>query len=293
MASVSADGSIIAGAFDTDGFYRWTSSGTDYQVSPANIGAVQFAVMSSNATTVVGRSRISGSGPRGFRWTAATGYVPVSPLGTAVPDSFAYLNGVSPNGAWSFGFSSRLGSSPRSFLLSPSGAKIDLGLVGGLGPGVAAISDDGQFAIASVATFDPVPRTRALAWTPQSGYVDLPGVPSEFLVDGTVTPVAMTPDHSIIIGTATKLGSSGRVFVLRPDGFRFLDEILDGDMVIAGWSQLVPTGLSADGQTIVGYGTDPQGRIQGWVTTIPAPSGLGLIVLGGIVARRHRRSPHI
>jgi uncharacterized membrane protein len=57
-----------------------------------------------------------------------------------------------------------------------------------------------------------------------------------------------------------------------------------------GWYLHAVTGVSGDGRTIAGWGTDPLGQTQGWVAHIPAPGSVALIGLAGLVAARRRRA---
>jgi hypothetical protein len=54
-------------------------------------------------------------------------------------------------------------------------------------------------------------------------------------------------------------------------------------------------GVSLDGTTIAGYGINPNGQIEGWMATIPAPGALGLdgvaMVMAGLCRRKQVR-PH-
>jgi hypothetical protein len=53
-----------------------------------------------------------------------------------------------------------------------------------------------------------------------------------------------------------------------------------------------PTGISFDGQTIVGTGINPNGQTEAWFAVIPEP-GTGLLVMTGLLglaARRQRRA---
>ena len=61
---------------------------------------------------------------------------------------------------------------------------------------------------------------------------------------------------------------------------------------LTGWTLREATGISDDGLTIVGYGDNPNGFMEGWIAVIPEPSS-GLLVGAGLVAlaalQRRRR----
>jgi hypothetical protein len=58
---------------------------------------------------------------------------------------------------------------------------------------------------------------------------------------------------------------------------------------LTDWTLEGASGVSSDGDTIVGAGIDPSGQTEGWIVTIPEP-GTGLLVMAGVlglaVARR-------
>ena len=56
--------------------------------------------------------------------------------------------------------------------------------------------------------------------------------------------------------------------------------VAHGATGLTGWTLWDPTGISADGRTIVGEGIDPQNHNQAWVATIPEPSTIVLAALG-------------
>jgi len=41
---------------------------------------------------------------------------------------------------------------------------------------------------------------------------------------------------------------------------------------LTGWTLLSPTAISADGNTIVGFGTEPGGSREAWIATVPSPA---------------------
>jgi len=91
-------------------------------------------------------------------------------------------------------------------------------------------------------------------------------------------------------GGNTSLGEEA--FIWDPThGIRLLSQVLTEDGIdLTGLTLQEATGVSADGNTIVGYGRDPGNHIEGWVATIPEP-GTGLLVMAGVlglaVKRRH------
>jgi hypothetical protein len=77
---------------------------------------------------------------------------------------------------------------------------------------------------------------------------------------------------------------------------RELDQVLTGlGLDLTGWTLRQVTGLSADGQTIVGWGTNPNGDTEAWLASLSVaePGTAGLVALGllGLRAglRRHAR----
>jgi len=64
---------------------------------------------------------------------------------------------------------------------------------------------------------------------------------------------------------------------------------------LTGWTLPNAVSVSADGRTIVGYGTNPSGQLEAWIATVPEPSSLALATCAGIglafaLTRRHRSS---
>lgn len=59
---------------------------------------------------------------------------------------------------------------------------------------------------------------------------------------------------------------------------------------LTGWSLKTARGISDDGLTIVGWGDDLQGDTQGWIVSLPEPTTLSLLALGGLalMKRKHR-----
>jgi len=93
---------------------------------------------------------------------------------------------------------------------------------------------------------------------------------------------AVSADGSTVVGSGhSALGEEAFIWD-RANGIRELDQVLTSvGLNLAGWTLTEATGISSDGQTIVGTGIDPNGQTEAWLATIPEP-GTGLLLSGGI-----------
>ena len=73
---------------------------------------------------------------------------------------------------------------------------------------------------------------------------------------------------------------------------RLLSDVLRGQGIdFTGWKLHSVDDISADGRTIVGLGTNPDGNIEVWIATIPEPSTALLLGMGlAVLAIRTRRT---
>ena len=118
----------------------------------------------------------------------------------------------------------------------------------------------------------------AFRWTSGGGMVGLGDLPG-----GTFESDAkdVSADGSVIVGhAATALGFEAFVWT-GTGGMQNLRELLiaGGATGLTGWTLTEANAVSADGRTVVGYGTNAAGNQGAWAATIPEPSSLTLAAL--------------
>jgi probable HAF family extracellular repeat protein len=167
---------------------------------------------------------------------------------------------------------------------------VDLGLLpqGPFGSFAYGVSGDGLVVVGNGTDHNGSPE--AFRWTSDGGMVgigDLPDGPAYSLAYGT------NSDGSIVVG----LGSTDVGF----EAFRWTSGggmqslwdylIANGvDPSTRGWSSLnLASAISLDGSTIVGWGVR-NGNVEAFrAEVVPEPTGLSLLVLGGISFLRRTR----
>lgn len=142
---------------------------------------------------------------------------------------------------------------------------------------------------------------QAASWRPGTGTTPLGQLPGG---STSSSALGVSADGSVIVGSASTAGGSVAFVWDAAHGMRALADVLAAAGAPAtGWSLGLATAVSADGLTVVGQGTNPQGDWEGFVArlvptpTIPAlPTGgaplLGaLLVLAALATRTRRHGP--
>ena len=264
--AVSQDGSIIIGQTGGgDGRYsvgfRWTQT-DGFEVFPSPVPSSYYSLdsMSADGSIVAGWAATSYPLPPdfyNFLWTADSGTVRLPALG-----SDSHLSGDGSTVV-------ALGvNSPLQLWTAATGPIIP-NQPDGVTPlaGFAGISYDGT-ALAALGTVDGG-QTHSFRWTISGGAQDLGFLPDGTGADAGTNAKGISADGNVIVGN-----SGGQAFIwsvnygIWPLQF-VLTEFYGMDQPLAGWTLTEATAISADGKTIAGNGTNPDGQPEAWVAQLP------------------------
>jgi len=288
----SADGAVIVGHSHAGGSryeaFRWTEDAGMIGIGHLPGGGESYAHgVSADGSVVVGDSDTSTSYDLAFRWTEADGMVALPVLPGGDDSSLAF--DVSADGAITVGWSD---SAPgvQACRWTPDGP-LGLGdLPGGEFRSLAlAVSADGVvIAGRSKSELCGPGGWEAFRWIERRGMTGLGDLPG-----GEFCSFArdISADGSIIVGTGTD--ESGRqAFIWDADhGMRALAEVLTSEygLDLSGWHLESAAAISADALTIAGFGTNPNGETEAWITHIPEPASVCLLAFGLSATLRRRR----
>jgi probable HAF family extracellular repeat protein len=306
---VSADGSVVVGqgtsANGAEAF-RWTQATGVVGLGdlPGDIFESLAFGVSADGSVVVGRSR-SANGTEAFRWTQGTGMVGLGDLSGSLFGSSA--SGVSADGSVVVG-EANSANGGQAFRWTQVTGMVGLGdLPGGsFASGANGVSADGSVVVGSSRIFGTSGNAfgiEAFRWTQATGMVGLGDLPG-----GSFFSIAtgVSGNGSVVVGIGNAgNSSSGRAFIWNiSQGMRNLQEVLTNDygLNLTGWTLSEATAISADGLSIVGIGTNPDGDTEAWIArldgqtnppnpSVPEPNsilGLGLFSL--VVFLRKKRS---
>jgi hypothetical protein len=140
---------------------------------------------------------------------------------------------------------------------------------------------------------------QAWRWTAADGTVAL-GVPQGWTFSSTALDATADGQTAVGIGVA---GDEVRPFIWDSrHGIRDLERALveEWGMDLGGWRLTdgqwdMFVGISDDGRTLTGIGTNPQGQTESWIATVrvPEPSSVGVlgIAAAGLLRRRRDQAP--
>ncbi|MEE8490147.1 MAG: HYR domain-containing protein, partial [Acidimicrobiia bacterium] len=293
---VSYDGSVVVGVSNSRAF-RWDST-SQTMVSlgtlEGNTGSSLANDCSADGSIVVGQSSTAVDS-RGFRWTQATGMVSLDPI-PQFPNKHDEANAVSADGLEAVG---EAGCCEAGGLVSvrwPNGGSVaesigDLSTTPPESPwgAAAGISADGTVIVGGGGA-----AQRPYRWNAVNGITEL--VPNLFTNWGSAMDTS--GDGLVIVGSITDGTPGSPEYNVKspmgpiPDGLAFIwteaTGLLDLKTHLVGlglgaevecWRLEAATGISDDGNIIVGYGTrNGAPKREGWVAALsgnPFPSDGG------------------
>ena len=286
---VSADGSVVVGysANPTPLAFRWTQATGMVGLGGLGLpgGSISVAnAVSSDGSVVAGVSPNLSGDTVSFRWAQATGMQSIGDLPGGTVYSIA--NAINADGSVIAGIGTSA-SGREAYRWTSEGGMQGLGdLAGGAFDSSAeAISGDGSVVVGRSTSASGL---EAYRWTEATGMVGLGDLPG-----GIFQSIALdiSADGSTIVGSANS-GVFEAFLWTQLDGMRPLREILANELGLdlTGWQLTSAIGISDDGLTILGAGTNPDGISAGWIAVIPEPA-TGLLLLLGLAALGLRREP--
>jgi len=254
---VSGDGSVIVGCLGCDasgqggGPVAWSNGNADAILQGEGLSYANG--VSSDGVVVVGHNAVG----KALRWTEATGTVVTDFLqgGLLGGGVFIRADGASEDGAVVVG-EGRTASGPTAVRWTDDLGAFSIGdLDGGdFSSRATAVSADGSVV---VGTGTSEAGEQAFRWTSAGGITALGILPG---IDFLSEAFDVSADGSLIVGAAASgPGPADRVAFIwdSEHGTRILQEVLVNsyNLDLTGWQLTEATGISSDGQTIVGNGS--------------------------------------
>ena len=192
-----------------------------------------------------------------FRWTAATGMVGLGWLPGGNKASQA--EDISADGSVIVGASTSAAGS-QAFRWTAADGMTGLGLPSGAAFGRAAGVSADNSTIIGFNSFSNL--NRAFRWTAAEGMVDLGLMPGMNFSQAT----GVSADGSVIVGRTGVEFQFSRAFLWdAAHGMRsLLDVLVEGNPNLTGWNLQSAQSISADGKTVVGFGINPNGDMEGF-----------------------------
>lgn len=283
----SVNGQVVVGSgtnsVDSSEAFRWTSSGGLQSLGflPGGGASTGWAI-SSDGNVIVGDSS-SSAGLEAFRWTETEGMQSIGDLPGG--DHYAWATGISADGEII------VGSSFSSLGLEAFRWTIDDGMQG-LGDLSGSIFESRALDVSAdgttiVGISESSNGDEAFIWTETAGMVGLGDLTSTNPGGDIFYSIAeaVSADGGVVVGQAT-VGNTEVAFIWTPDdGMQTLQSVLEQHGLsteLANWQLFTANGISDDGTTIVGTGTNPNGDTEAWVVVIPEPNTVFvLLVLSG------------
>lgn len=294
---VSYDGSVIVGVSESASgleAFRWTQDTGMQGLGDLPGGSYHSfgAAVSADGSVVAGTSS-STPGSQAFRWTSETGMVGLGDL--PGDDYHSEAHGISGDGSVIVGQGNNPTSSANdgeAFRWTAEEGMVGLGYLADSPHGwsdASAISTDGSTIVGETATDA---GREAFRWTAEEEMVAIGDVPGEGVASGAFD---VSGDGSVIVGWCTEDPYLEAFIWDAANGIRKLSNVLTDDygLDLSGWRLYRAYGISDDGLTIVGYGSNPSGAREAYVAYLPEPGSVVVLAIGCVAAmgrRKHKRS---
>lgn len=311
--AISGNGKVVVGSSssatsDREQAFVWTAGGGMQPLEYTGNNRTSANAVSYDGSTIVGWSGYLSSTPRAIEWTESGARTiggsranAISDDGSIVAGMISEVNhheamywdtsrnsyglggrevgGISANGQIMVGVDG-YSTDMEAVYWNQSGNMISLGLGGEYEFAIAA-SSDGSVVIGS-GSFNSV--RQAFIWKMGGDWKLIDNLPNG---NGYATDVSY--NGSIVVGYNYLAGGGSDAFVWDEiNGTRRLYDILtDLGVEIDGWNLDRVTGISENG-ILVGYGINPQGNTEAWIASIPEPTTLLLLGMGGLLMRKHK-----
>lgn len=282
---VSADGSVVTGNSNGRAF-RWTNTGgpegttTDLGVlHPSGEGFSNAWGISDDGDTILGTAQ-NVSGFDVFRWTTSGGMN---------SEGFFDAQALSPDGNWY----TALDAVPNGPFITDGATTIPIDAIAGVNNPTRITAAVSRFGTHVVGTGDVVQTSgftfqQAFIWSAATLVTTaLPDLPGGL---ASCAALDLSDDASKVVGWAS--ASTGRTATIWINGVpQPLTTYLTSSGVtgFTGWRLTSATAISPDGQFIAGDGTNPQGRSEGWIVRVPAPSATTALALPLLAIARRKR----
>jgi probable HAF family extracellular repeat protein len=248
--------------------------------------------VSGDGTIVVGRSEYNPSSTslvtQAVRWTSQTA---MQGLGYLRPGHFrSQANAISRDGSTVVGWSNSSGVQEAFVWREGAGMQPLPQLPGAPFLSTSANAVNMAGLVFAGHAINPSGNAQAVRWSPL-------GIESLGSMGGLLDSIAHAIDDTgnVIGGVAYTATSSHRAFVWTPQsGMMFLTDLLGlhGITVPSEWHPAYIYAISGDGLTFAGEARSTSGVRQGFVATIPAPSGMLVVFSSALFVMRRRRGIH-
>lgn len=220
---------------------------------------------SNDGIVIVGQSE-SEAGPQAFRYTPSGKMVGLGFLPGGSAFSAAYA--LSTDGKVVVGESDSA-QGVEAFIWNRTDKMVSLGTLSSTPHDVArAVSADGLIVAGGLATESSGENREAFIWTQVAGFQtlgDLPGGAFDSIA------YALSADGTIAVGRSSTGANQHEAFIWdATQGMRNLRSFLaeEHGLDLEGWRLESAVAISADGQTIVGTGTNPEGKEESWIAVL-------------------------